>query len=140
MSKLNKWTFFTVTALLAWSNTSWSAESIDMNEPPFYMSSYDEFADLQQDQKDLYLQKLLTLKEKIPSLDYVNKEKLAEGSEWYATWDGMRKKLYYSCQEKELLPACEEFADLRIEVLNLHANQKEENRNAAAAAQTAKTK
>ncbi|AFY02678.1 hypothetical protein [Bdellovibrio bacteriovorus] len=140
MSKLNKWTLFTVTALLAWSNTSWSAESIDMNEPPFYMSSYDEFADLQQDQKDLYLQKLLTLKEKIPSLDYVNKEKLDEGSEWYATWDGMRKKLYNSCQEKELIPACEEFADLRIEVLNLHANQKEENRNATAAVQTAKTK
>ncbi len=107
------------------------SESIDMSEPPFYMSSYDEFHDLQPEQKELYLEKLLPLMTaKIPSLEKVSKEKLQEASEWHETWNDLRKKLYESCQDKNLNEACDQIANVRLQALNLFSNQKEENRKA----------
>ncbi|MDG0816916.1 hypothetical protein [Bdellovibrio svalbardensis] len=107
------------------------SESIDMSEPPFYMSSYDEFHDLQPEQKEFYLEKFLPLvNTKIPSLEKVSKEKLQEASEWHETWNSLRKKLYESCQDSSLKDSCEQIAEVRIKALNLFANQKEENRKA----------
>lgn len=121
------------------SDKAEQAESIDMSEPPFYMSSYDEFHDLQPEQKELYLEKFLPLvNAKIPSLDKVSKEKLQEASEWHETWNSIRKKLYESCQDSNLTEACDQIADVRLQALNMFANQKEENRKADEEAAAAK--
>jgi hypothetical protein len=107
-----------------------ASDEINMSEPPFWMSSYDEFNDLQPIQKELYLEKLLPYLSEIPGLDPVSKKQLMESSEWHQGWNHIRKKVYMSCQDKERLKTCEEIADIRLQALDLLSNQKEENRKA----------
>jgi hypothetical protein len=107
-----------------------SSDEINMSEPPFWMSSYEEFKDLQQFQKDLYLEKLLPYLSKIPALDPVTKKQLQDATEWYQDWNRIRVRVYRACQDKEMLKTCEEIADIRLQALDLLSNQKEENRKA----------
>lgn len=105
---------------------------INMAEPPFWMSSYDEFNDLKKSQKDFYLENLLYALPRIPSLRGKTKEQLNEASEWYQSWNQIRKKVYEFCQDQSALKTCEEIADLRLQALDMFSNQKKENRKANA--------
>lgn len=107
-----------------------ASDEINMSEPPFWMSSYEEFKDLQQFQKDLYLEKLQPYLSKIPALDPVSKKQLLDATEWYQDWNRIRARVYRACQDKEMLKTCEEIADIRLQALDLLSNQKEENRKA----------
>lgn len=115
-------------------------EKIDMTAPPFWMSSYEEFNDLRPDQKEFYLEKLLPVAGKVPGLEKLTKEKLKEASEWYQSWNSLRRKLYEACHGNSSLSAtCEQAADVRIAAINMYANQKQENRHAERAEKKKKT-
>ncbi len=116
------------------------SDEINMSEPPFWMSSYDEFNDLQPVQKEFYLEKLLPYLSEIPGLDPVSKKQLLEASEWHQGWNHIRKKVYMSCQDKERQKTCEEIADIRLQALDILSNQKEENRKANDYAKEEKSK
>lgn len=128
--------------ILCFASTSFAEEKyLDMSEPPFYMPSYDEFKNLQSDQKQFYLDKVLPLAKDLPNLGKLNKSQLDEASEWYEGWGDIRKKIYLSCQDdkdKENEATCEKLIDLRVDAINLKANQKEENRDAEEKALAAK--
>jgi hypothetical protein len=96
-------------------------EARDMSEPPFIMSSYDEFTDLQKEQKDLYLKELALSFKDVPSLKANDTAKLDEASEWYASWDLIRKSVYDYCDENAAAKVCEKLADLRVKTLNNYA-------------------
>lgn len=114
--------------------------TINMSEPPFWMSSYDEFNDLQDDQKELYVKKLLPKLAGIPSLKETTKDQLKEASEWYQGWNSIRKKIYQYCLDTTVQTACEDIADVRLQALDMYANQKLENRRAAASEAKSKKK
>ncbi|QLY25648.1 hypothetical protein [Bdellovibrio sp. KM01] len=116
------------------------SDEINMSEPPFWMSSYDEFHDLQSVQKEFYLEKLLPYLSGIPGLNPVSKKQLLEASEWYQGWNHIRKKVYVSCQDKERIKTCEEIANIRLQALDILSNQKEENRKANEYAKEEKSK
>ncbi|MBS1968863.1 MAG: hypothetical protein JSU04_01060 [Bdellovibrionales bacterium] len=103
---------------------------IDMSKPPFFMSSYDTFHDLQDSQKDFYLANILPLLNKIPSLSQKTKKDLDEARDWYQSWDQIRKKVYEYCQDQTVQKTCDEIADVRLKTFDLFANQKYENRMA----------
>lgn len=117
-----------------------ATDEINMSEPPFWMSSYEEFNDFQPEQKEFYLEKLLPYLSKIPTLDPVSKKQLKDASEWFQDWNRIRKRVYMACQDKEMFKTCEEIADIRLQTLDMLSNQKEENRKANRAAQDAKKK
>lgn len=96
--------------------------SINMAEPPFWLSSYDEFNDFQDDQKDLYVQKLLPKLAAIPALKETTKAQLKEASEWHQGWTSMRIKIYQYCLDKSTLPVCEDIESVRGEVLDLYSH------------------
>ncbi|QDK36673.1 hypothetical protein [Bdellovibrio sp. NC01] len=127
--------------LLCFASTSFAEEKfLDMSEPPFYMPSYDEFKNLQQDQKEFYLDKVLPLAKDLPNLGKLNKSQLDEASEWYEGWGDIRKKVYLSCQDdKDNEETCDKLVDLRVDAINLKANQKEQNRDADEKAQSEKS-
>lgn len=112
------------------ADTEAKPDIIDMSEPPFWMSSYEEFSDLQADQKEFYLDKFFPLSVKLPGLEKLSKEKLKDATEWFQSWNSLRRKVYEACREPGLNAACEEIADVRISALSMHANQKQENRRA----------
>lgn len=105
-------------------------EEINMSEPPFWVSSYEEFQDLQKFQKDFYIEKLLPLLKEVPRLEPVSKKQLQEASEFFQEWNRIRKKIYEACQEKNMKKDCAKISDVRLQTLNLLANQKLENRKA----------
>ena len=105
-------------------------EEINMSEPPFWVSSYEEFQDLQKFQKEFYLEKLLPLLKEVPRLEPVSKKQLQEASEFFQEWNRIRKKIYEACQEKNMKKECTKIGDVRLQALNLLANQKLENRKA----------
>ncbi|MBO9665552.1 MAG: hypothetical protein J7501_01905 [Bdellovibrio sp.] len=105
-------------------------EQIDMSEPPYWMFSYEEFHDLQQMQKDLYMEKLLPNLAKVPRLDPVSKKELEDAGEWFQSWNRIQRKVYEACQDKEMLVTCEELSDIRLEALDMLSNKKLENRKA----------
>ncbi|XGC81428.1 hypothetical protein ACES2L_02880 [Bdellovibrio bacteriovorus] len=119
-----------ILVFIGYLNSSLAADKIDMSAPPFWMSSYDEFKDLRADQKEFYLQKLEVSLKAIPSLEKTSREKLNEAAEWYQTWNSIRRKLYEACQNKELLKECDQIAEIRLQALDMYANQKLENRHA----------
>ncbi|MFS4460364.1 hypothetical protein [Bdellovibrio sp. HCB2-146] len=111
---------------------------IDFNKPPFWMFTYDEFADLNQEQKDFYLEKFLSKLKDIPLLQEVTKTELNEAAEWAASWKDLQVKLYRYCQDKQALKKCENIADVRLQALDLFSNQSEANRKANATQSGAK--
>lgn len=105
-------------------------EEINMSEPPFWVSSYEEFQDLQKFQKDFYLEKLLPHLKEVPRLEPVSKKQLQEASEFFQEWNRIRKKIYEACQEKNMKTECAKIEEIRLQALNLLSNQKLENRQA----------
>ncbi|MFM6928318.1 MAG: hypothetical protein ACKOX6_07630 [Bdellovibrio sp.] len=105
-------------------------EELNMSEPPFWVSSYEEFQDLQKFQKDFYLEKLLPLLKEVPRLEPVSKKQLQEASEFFQEWNRIRKKIYEACQEKDMKKECRKIENIRLQALNLLSNQKLENRKA----------
>lgn len=100
---------------------------LNMNEPPFWMSSYDEFHNLRKDQREFYTKELLKEFKKVPALSNITVAKMTEASDWYEGWNEIRRKLYVACLEQSLQKTCDEFADLRVQTLNMYANQNEKN-------------
>lgn len=113
---------------------------IDMSVPPFWMFSYEEFSDMQQAQKDFYLEKFVPLAAKVPGLEKISKEKMKDATEWFQSWNILRRKIYESCKDPALSKTCESLADVRVDALNLFANQKQENRHADREAEKEKKK
>lgn len=107
------------------------SSTIDLSEPPFWMFSYDEFKDLQNDQKSFYLGQVESELKKIPTLNSLTKDGIKEASEWSEGWDIMQRKLYRACTEKSHQKTCERLADLRVQALDMHSNKKMENRQAS---------
>jgi len=105
-------------------------EEINMSEPPFWVSSYEEFQDLQSFQKDFYLEKLLPLLKEVPRLEPVSKKQLHEASEFFQEWNRIRRKIYEACQEKGMKKDVGKIENVRFQALNLLSNQKMENRKA----------
>lgn len=81
------------------------------------MPSYDEFKNLQAEQKEYYLRQVTPSLNKIPGLEKVSQTSLADASDWYKAWDGVRHKLYTACLKDSLAKACDEVADVRIKTL-----------------------
>lgn len=99
-----------------------SAQSArDMSEPPFFMSSYDEFNDFQKEQKESYLKEMVLTFKEVPALKVHDAAKLEEASEWYASWDLIRKSVYDYCDENQTAKVCKNLADLRVKTLNDYA-------------------
>ena len=107
------------------------SSNIDLSEPPFWMFSYDEFKDLQQDQKSFYLSHIETELKTVPSLKDVTKAGLSEASQWHEGWNIIQRKFYRACQEKDHQKTCERMENLRLQALEMHSNQKKENRQAS---------
>lgn len=114
--------------------------TVNMSEPPFWMPSYDEFKDYQSSQKEFYLEKILPKLSQIPSLKDTTKNQLQEASEWYQNWDRIRIKLYQYCLDSSAHGTCEDFAETRLQALDLFSNQKLENRQANEEEQNKKNK
>lgn len=93
----------------------------DMSEPPFIMSSYDEFNDFQKEQKESYLKEMVLTFKDVPALKVHDAAKLEEASEWYASWDLIRKSVYDYCDENQTAKVCKNLADLRVKTLNDYA-------------------
>jgi hypothetical protein len=60
---------------------------------PFWISPYDEFNDFQNQQKDIYLERLKKAVIKFEVLKNLDADKLKDASEWYQAWDGIRYKI-----------------------------------------------
>lgn len=103
---------------------------INFDEPPFWMPSYDEFADLDKEQKDYYLAHFLPQLKDVPLLNEVSKDQLQDASEWAASWKDLMVKVYRFCQDKSATKKCESISETRLEALDLNANQSESNRKA----------
>lgn len=102
------------------SGEALAMEGRDMSEPPFIMSSYDEFNDMQKEQKEAYLKELEINFKDIGALkDKMGK--LVEASEWYPSWNEIRKVVYSFCEEKHAAKTCEKLIDLRVKTLNNYA-------------------
>lgn len=93
----------------------------DMSEPPFIMSSYDEFHDFQKEQKESYLKEMVLTFKEVPALQVHDAAKLEEAAEWYASWDVIRKSVYDYCDENLKAKVCKNLADLRVKTLNDYA-------------------
>ena len=93
----------------------------DMSKPPFIMSSYDEFNDMQKEQKEAYLKALELSFKAIAPLKENDSKKLEEASEWYPTWDHIRKVVYDYCEAKDAEKNCDKLIDLRIKILSNYA-------------------
>jgi len=93
----------------------------DMSEPPFIMSSYDEFNDMQTEQKEAYLKALELNFKAIAPLKENDSKKLEEASEWYPSWNHIRKVVYDYCEEKEAEKNCEKLMDIRVKILSNYA-------------------
>lgn len=106
---------------IAFSSVALAQEALNMSEPPFIMSSYDEFNDMQKEQKDAYLKDLELAFKDIPALKVHTSEKLTEASEWYPSWDLIRKSVYEYCQENIASKNCEKITDLRIKALDSYS-------------------
>lgn len=111
--------------------TSWatpqegeSAPEINLQEPPFWMPSYDEFKNLRPVQKEYYLKKVAPTLQKIPGMEKVSQTTLEEASIWYKSWEGVRLKLYTACLKDSLAKACDEVADVRIQTLDNYSVKK----------------
>lgn len=96
----------------------------------FWVSSYEEFQDFQKFQKDFYLEKLLPHLKEIPQLEPVSQRQLREASEFFQEWNRIRRRIYIACQDKEMKRECSKIGEIRLQTLNLLANQKLENRAA----------
>lgn len=105
-------------------------DRINFDVPPFWMFTYDEFADLNQEQKDFYLEKFFPQLKDIPLLQEVTKSELNDAAEWAASWKDLQVKLYRYCQDKQAVKKCETIAETRIQALDLFSNQSEANRKA----------
>lgn len=102
-----------------------------LSEPPFWMSSYDEFNDLQDQQKKFYLQHLEPELTKVPALRDLSSRDLRQAANWYKSWDQIRNKLYKYCESNDAKKTCEGIADVRLKALDLMANQSKVNRDSA---------
>jgi hypothetical protein len=105
---------------------------VDMSAPPFWMPSYEEFSDLQPDQKSFYVNTLHPALSQIPALKTKTLDQLKEAGKWQESWDYIRTKIYQYCQNKDVKKNCEAIAQVRTQALAMHGNQKLENREAAA--------
>ncbi|KHD89787.1 MAG: hypothetical protein OM95_01575 [Bdellovibrio sp. ArHS] len=92
---------------------------IDMSAAPFWMSSFEEFRDLREEQKKFYLEKLVQEFKKLSGLEKVTLHELKEAADWTPSWNTLRRKLYVACQDKEMEKTCEEIADVRIAALEM---------------------
>jgi hypothetical protein len=110
---------FFITSLMSFA--AFAKEARDMSEPPFLMSSYDEFSDLQKEQKESYLKELAVTLTEVPALKITDATKLDEASEWYAGWNLIRKSVYDYCEENAASKTCEKLSDLRVKTLNNYA-------------------
>ena len=113
---------------------------IDLSKPPFYMFSYEEFTDLQQEQKDFYLEKFQVALAQVPALQNTTKENLKDAAEWNETWDKMAIKLYEFCGEKDSQKVCDDISEIRLDALYMNGNESKANREAASIAAEAKKK
>lgn len=104
---------------------------INMEEPPFWLSSFEEFSDLRESQKEFYLKKLDTALDKVPALKGTTIEDLATATKSAEKWGALRLKIYEFCAEKAQSKVCENISEIRLQALDMFANQKEENRKAA---------
>ena len=115
-----------VLALLLTMTSVRAAEpaGLDMSEPPFWLSSYDEFKDLSKEQKAFYLGKLGPALEQIPSLKSMKKDQLLGASKNEEAWSELRKKVYASCKDKSVIKTCENFSAIRVHALELGSPRK----------------
>ena len=94
----------------------------EMREPPFWLSSYDEFHQLRAKQKELYL-KALKAQKKSPAFAVTDAE--IEAAEGYdAAWDALRLKVYSTCADSAQLQLCNDLAQIRIDVLEMGASHR----------------
>lgn len=107
--------------------------SVNFEEPPFIMFSYDEFSDVRDVQKKAYLESFMKKVTRLPSLETLKPAQLEEASVWEESWVALMEKTYSDCQLKENDAVCRDLTQIRLDVLDLYANQKLENREAAAA-------
>ncbi len=116
--------------LLAFSSTWASAQVIpiifdkseekrDLREPPYWISSYDEFNDLQDEQKKFYLLHLFPQLEKVPETKKMSTADLESASLWYQDWDRMRSKISKYCDQNKDPDLCGEIADVRLQAFDV---------------------
>jgi hypothetical protein len=120
-------TVWLAAALLFALHTAASAvepAEIDMSEPPFWVSSYDEFKDLSKEQKAFYIGKLGSAIKLIPSLKKMKKDDFLQASKDEEAWSEMRKKVYLYCADKTVVKNCESFAAIRKQALELGLSRK----------------
>lgn len=116
-------------------------QAVNFDEPPFYMFTYDEFADLQSFQKDFYLEKFRVALAQVPALQNTTKENMKEAAEWADSWKQMQTKLYQFCGEKDSQKVCDDISDIRIQALDMFAlHQSKADRQAASIEAEAKKK
>lgn len=102
----------------------------NFSEPPFWLFSYEEFTDMQANQKKLYLRELMPLLKKVPEFKKIKESSVASWSANKTDWEEMMDKVYKHCSQKSAPKYCEKMADIRLKAINMEANQSEENRKA----------
>lgn len=98
-----------------------SVASIDMENPPFWLFSFEEFSDLQEEQKSFYITNLHSKLSKVPSLKQKTKVQLSDALQTENSWDQIRRKVYEFCQKKSALKTCEGLADVRLQALDIRS-------------------
>jgi|GEM_PF-1791689 hypothetical protein len=121
------------------SEYSHAATGYDPSVPPFYMMSYEEFGDLQQDQKDFYVEKFQVALAQVPALQNTTKKDIQEAAEWSSSWDRMGKKLYEFCGEKDSQKVCDNISDIRMQTFDIYARPNPAVREAASVANKTKS-
>lgn len=108
------------------------SSSINFQEPPFWMMTYDEFHQLQDFQKDFYSRQLLLEVKKLGLLNSPKEAQMKEAGEWAESWLQIQTSVYRACQSQDNLKTCKKLASARLKTFELAENQKWENRKARA--------
>lgn len=94
-----------------------------MQNPPFWMPSFDEFHDLQANQKDYYSQSFLKLIKTVTPLSNVKGPALLEAQQLYTEWDNLRAKVYDLCDGPAPAPVCAKLAEARVRTLMMNSTR-----------------
>jgi len=97
--------------------TAASNKKIDFQEPPFWMTSFAEFQDLRQKQKDFYVDQLASVLTTVPELKTIDKATLLQSAKKTSHWDSVMTEVYRFCNQSKNQKVCERIADTRLKTL-----------------------
>ncbi|MBX2996624.1 MAG: hypothetical protein KF681_17530 [Bdellovibrionaceae bacterium] len=121
--------------------------TVDIRRPPFWMMTYFEIKNNYADTREEYLKKLPVALKKVKMSKIESKNdpfadfNFTEAAQTQRDWEALMTKVYTACLDKDLNgKACEDLADLRLNVGHEHRRQTKEDREVEAFEHSTKKK